>query len=155
MLITYISEQDASFITIRDCFYMASVSETNWPYVQHRGLQEGFLKVIDGDNTQALAPLKSTDSSAPIERGFSIHIEAFDWNCLKYITPRYTKGQIKSFIEPIQKQNAQLKQIVAQQAKNDIEKNIIENSLGDYRYLEVTKKGYSCRGITNNFRCHD
>jgi len=29
-----------------DSFYMASVSETGWPYVQHRGGPRGFLKVI-------------------------------------------------------------------------------------------------------------
>jgi len=28
---------EQSFIGLRDSFYMASVSETGWPYVQHRG----------------------------------------------------------------------------------------------------------------------
>ncbi|MFL6710959.1 MAG: pyridoxamine 5'-phosphate oxidase family protein, partial [Massilia sp.] len=28
-------------------FFMASVGETGWPYVQHRGGPRGFLKVID------------------------------------------------------------------------------------------------------------
>lgn len=28
-------------------FYMATVSETGWPYVQHRGGPAGFVKVID------------------------------------------------------------------------------------------------------------
>ncbi|MFW7269670.1 pyridoxamine 5'-phosphate oxidase family protein [Gluconacetobacter sp. Hr-1-5] len=45
-------EQD--FIVRRDSFYMASVSETGWPYVQHRGGPAGFLKVID-DRTLAFA----------------------------------------------------------------------------------------------------
>ena len=31
----------------RDSFYMASVSETGWPYIQHRGGPAGFLKVLD------------------------------------------------------------------------------------------------------------
>ena len=35
------------FIAARDSFYMATVSETGWPYVQHRGGPPGFLKVID------------------------------------------------------------------------------------------------------------
>jgi uncharacterized protein len=39
---------EAAFITERDSFYMATVSETGWPYVQHRGGPPGFLKVIDG-----------------------------------------------------------------------------------------------------------
>ncbi|HVF17880.1 MAG TPA: pyridoxamine 5'-phosphate oxidase family protein, partial [Steroidobacteraceae bacterium] len=35
------------FILARDSFYMATVSETGWPYVQHRGGPAGFLKVLD------------------------------------------------------------------------------------------------------------
>ena len=42
-----LSEHEAEFIAQRDSFYMASVSETNWPYVQHRGGPAGFLKVLD------------------------------------------------------------------------------------------------------------
>jgi len=42
------------FIAERDSFYMASVSETGWPYVQHRGGPRGFLKVLD-DRTLAFA----------------------------------------------------------------------------------------------------
>lgn len=45
---------EAAFIADRDTFYMASVSETGWPYVQHRGGPRGFLKVID-DQTLAFA----------------------------------------------------------------------------------------------------
>ena len=38
---------EAAFIAERDSFYMATVSETGWPYVQHRGGPAGFLKVVD------------------------------------------------------------------------------------------------------------
>jgi uncharacterized protein len=38
---------EVAFIAARDSFYMASVSETGWPYVQHRGGPAGFLKVLD------------------------------------------------------------------------------------------------------------
>ncbi len=38
---------EAAFIAERDSFYMATVSETGWPYVQHRGGPPGFLKVLD------------------------------------------------------------------------------------------------------------
>lgn len=44
--------REAAFIAERDSFYMASVSETGWPYVQHRGGPAGFLKLID-DRTLA------------------------------------------------------------------------------------------------------
>ncbi|WP_226581581.1 pyridoxamine 5'-phosphate oxidase family protein [Acuticoccus sediminis] len=48
------SQNEAAFIAERDSFYMASVSENGWPYVQHRGGPPGFLKVID-DRTLAFA----------------------------------------------------------------------------------------------------
>lgn len=38
---------EAAFIGERDSFYIATVSETGWPYVQHRGGPAGFLKVVD------------------------------------------------------------------------------------------------------------
>ena len=49
-----LSEREASFIAARDSFYMASVSETGWPYIQHRGGPKGFMKIID-HNTIAFA----------------------------------------------------------------------------------------------------
>jgi predicted pyridoxine 5'-phosphate oxidase superfamily flavin-nucleotide-binding protein len=47
-------ENEKAFIAERDSIYIASVSETGWPYVQHRGGPRGFLKVID-DRTLAFA----------------------------------------------------------------------------------------------------
>ncbi len=38
---------EASFIAERDSFYMSSVSETGWPYLQHRGGPAGFMRVIN------------------------------------------------------------------------------------------------------------
>lgn len=46
------TENEAAFIADRDSFYMATVSETGWPYVQHRGGPRGFLKLVD-DRTLA------------------------------------------------------------------------------------------------------
>ena len=34
-----LTEDEISFIQARDSFYMATVSEAGWPYVQHRGGQ--------------------------------------------------------------------------------------------------------------------
>jgi predicted pyridoxine 5'-phosphate oxidase superfamily flavin-nucleotide-binding protein len=39
---------EEAFIAQRDGFYLASVSETGWPYVQFRGGSIGFLRVLDG-----------------------------------------------------------------------------------------------------------
>jgi predicted pyridoxine 5'-phosphate oxidase superfamily flavin-nucleotide-binding protein len=35
------------FIATRDSFYMATVSESGWPYMQHRGGKPGFLCVVN------------------------------------------------------------------------------------------------------------
>jgi ferredoxin-NADP reductase/predicted pyridoxine 5'-phosphate oxidase superfamily flavin-nucleotide-binding protein len=144
-----ISPTEAEFISERDSFYMASVSETDWPYVQHRGGPAGFMKVIDAktigfadfsgnrqyistgnfthndrvalffmdypnrrrlkllgrvqivgqEDPELLQQLKSDDYRAKIERGFIIHVEAFDWNCPQHITPRYSEEEVEAIIE--------------------------------------------------------
>jgi predicted pyridoxine 5'-phosphate oxidase superfamily flavin-nucleotide-binding protein len=48
------TDQEAAFIAQQDTLYLASVSETGWPYVQHRGGPPGFLKMLD-DQTLAFA----------------------------------------------------------------------------------------------------
>src|ERR1700754_1927508 len=48
---------EAAFIAQRDSFYMASVSESGWPYIQHRGGPAGFLKMLD-DRTLAFADFR-------------------------------------------------------------------------------------------------
>ena len=52
-----IGPAEAEFIATRDSFYMASVSETDWPYVQHRGGPLGFLQILD-ENTIAFADFR-------------------------------------------------------------------------------------------------
>ena len=42
-----LSDEDEAFIKERDTFFMASVGTNDWPYVQHRGGPQGFLKVLD------------------------------------------------------------------------------------------------------------
>lgn len=136
---------EAQFIAARDSFYMATVSETGWPYVQHRGGPTGFVKVLD-DKTLGFADFRgnrqyvsagnlshndrvslffmdypnktrlkllgrvrtldpaeqgvlqklSLDDRHQVrtERGFLISVEAFDWNCPQYITPRFTRAEV-------------------------------------------------------------
>lgn len=144
-----LSQVEAQFIEARDSFYMASVSETNWPYVQHRGGPVGFLKVIDSttigfadftgnrqyvstgnfrnnkrvslilmdyvnqrrlkilgtvkevskENQQVLSKLDNKGYRARVERGFIINVDAFDWNCPKYITQRYSEEEVQALLE--------------------------------------------------------
>ena len=141
---------EIGFIKGCDSFYQGTVSETGWPYVQHRGGPAGFLKVLDartigyadftgnrqyisvgnlaGDDRvclflmdypnqarlkilgrarvidedsdpELLARLDNPEYRARVERGIVIRIEGFDWNCPKYITPRYTKEEIAQRIQ--------------------------------------------------------
>src|SRR5436189_5732999 len=41
-----LTDEERIFIEARDSFYMATVSENGWPYIQHRGGPAGFLRVI-------------------------------------------------------------------------------------------------------------
>ncbi len=42
-----LGEKETDFLSRRDSFYLATVSETGWPYVQIRGGPTGFLRIID------------------------------------------------------------------------------------------------------------
>jgi hypothetical protein len=48
---------EAGFIGARDSFYMATVSETGWPYIQHRGGPAGFVRILD-DKTIGFADFR-------------------------------------------------------------------------------------------------
>ena len=52
-----LGDAEAAFIEGRDGFYLASVSETGWPYVQYRGGPAGFLRVLD-DHTLGFADFR-------------------------------------------------------------------------------------------------
>lgn len=41
--------KEVEFIALRDSFYLASITEAGWPYVQHRGGPAGFLKAMPGN----------------------------------------------------------------------------------------------------------
>ena len=41
------TQAEAAFIAERDSLYMATVSESGWPYVQHRGGPPGFIRILD------------------------------------------------------------------------------------------------------------
>jgi uncharacterized protein len=154
-----LTEAERYFLTARDSFYMASTSETGWPYIQHRGGPAGFIHILD-DQTIAfpdfsgnkqyvsigniqhddrvalifmdypaqtrlkilgrakihegpeaatlIEQLRTPNEKTPIERAFVIHIEAFDWNCPQYITPRYTEEQVLRFTEDMRRRIADL-----------------------------------------------
>ncbi|WP_327355306.1 pyridoxamine 5'-phosphate oxidase family protein [Streptomyces sp. NBC_01304] len=53
-----LGEDEEWFIGERDSFYLASISETGWPYVQHRGGPKGFLRPLDGGRALAFADFR-------------------------------------------------------------------------------------------------
>lgn len=124
---------EAAFIHAQRSFYMATVSETGWPYVQHRGGAPGFLRVVDAktlaftdlpgnrqfisvgnvahDDRVALIlmdythrqrlkllgrlSVEESPGEARTERTMTIHVEAFDWNCPKYIPMRFEADDVQ------------------------------------------------------------
>lgn len=160
-----LTETEAGFIGARDSFYMATVSETGWPYVQHRGGPAGFVRVLDDNtigfadfrgnrqyvsvgnlttddrvslvfmdypnktrlklfgrakiidlNDQAvLSRLEMPDYRARVERGVTIRVEGFDWNCPQHITERYTLDEIEAMTAPLRARIAELEAKLSEQ----------------------------------------
>jgi uncharacterized protein len=52
-----LGEFEQQWLAQRDGFYMGTVTETGWPYIQYRGGKKGFLKVLD-ERTVAFADLR-------------------------------------------------------------------------------------------------
>lgn len=42
-----LTENEIDFISQRDSFYMATIGDNGYPYIQHRGGPKGFVKVLD------------------------------------------------------------------------------------------------------------
>ena len=156
-----LTEPEREFILSRDSFYMATVSETGWPYIQHRGGEPGFLDVLDdrtiafadyrgnrqyvsignlehdervalflmdypsrsrlkilgraevregADAQKLIGELSGPDVRALVERAIVIRIEAFDWNCQQYITPRFTEEQVIKVMTPMRQRLAELEE---------------------------------------------
>lgn len=52
-----LTDDEKDYLAERDSFYLATVSETGWPYVQYRGGPAGFLRVVD-DHTVGWADFR-------------------------------------------------------------------------------------------------
>jgi predicted pyridoxine 5'-phosphate oxidase superfamily flavin-nucleotide-binding protein len=52
-----LTDDEVNFIQSRDSFYMGTVTESGWPYLQHRGGKPGFLRVMS-PSTIAFADYK-------------------------------------------------------------------------------------------------
>ncbi len=52
-----LTEKEKAYIPTLDFFFMSTVGENGWPYVQYRGGPKGFLKVLD-ERTLAFADFR-------------------------------------------------------------------------------------------------
>lgn len=59
----------------------------------------GRVRIIgEHDDPGLLAQLENPHFRARVERGIVIRVEGFDWNCPKYITPRYTQEEVAALV---------------------------------------------------------
>lgn len=77
-------------------------------YAQQRRLKIwGRARLVDEDiEPELVARLESPGYRARVERGVVITIEAFDWNCPKYITPRYTRAEVEHLLKTVDQRPA-------------------------------------------------
>ena len=78
----------------------------------------GEARMVDAASDPELQNALAQDGQGPVERLMTIKIVARDWNCPKYILPRYTEEQVAQLIAPrlneLVEENQQLKARVAQ-----------------------------------------
>ena len=68
----------------------------------------GRVEIVDPEDAAMLSMLEMPGGRDQIERGLLIRIEAFDWNCPKHITPRFTQAEIAVAVKPLQARIAEL-----------------------------------------------
>jgi predicted pyridoxine 5'-phosphate oxidase superfamily flavin-nucleotide-binding protein len=69
----------------------------------------GHVEIFEGVKAESwLSRARVLDDKAVIERVFVIHIEAYDWNCPKHITPRYTVDEIRDAIHAVEGTSSRL-----------------------------------------------
>jgi uncharacterized protein len=83
-----------------------AIIAVDYPNRQRLKLYGHATFVTDPDE----ALLASLDIATRVEGIMQIEVAAFDWNCPKFITPRYTAEHIRTLIEPLQAQIAELEQ---------------------------------------------
>lgn len=70
----------------------------------------GHCRALDARDQTELADrlCPSPELRGRIERVFLIEVVGFDWNCPKYITPRYTADAIEEMVAPLRARIAEL-----------------------------------------------
>ena len=69
----------------------------------------GHARVEDArQHPELVAQFAPPDVARIVERIFFINLVSFDWNCPKFITPRYTVAEIEALVEPLKQRIAEL-----------------------------------------------
>jgi uncharacterized protein len=59
-------------------------------------------RLVHADEDRDLVEaLSMPDAGVPVERAVVLTVEAFDWNCPKHITPRYTAAEVEAYVQPL------------------------------------------------------
>ncbi|MBM4124593.1 MAG: pyridoxamine 5'-phosphate oxidase family protein [Nitrospira sp.] len=154
-----LGEAEAEFIAARDSFYLGTISESGWPYIQHRGGPKGFLRVLNPttlmfadykgnrqllstgnlsvndrvalflmdypnrerlkilgharvedarSHSELVTQVWDPSMQSSVERVVLIDVVSFDWNCPKYITPRYSAAEVEELVGPLKARIAEL-----------------------------------------------
>ena len=73
----------------------------------------GRAMVQEADADPDLAAELAADGQGKVERLFTIEMEAFDWNCPQFITPRFTEAELSSSLTPMVEELQTLRQVNA------------------------------------------
>jgi len=69
----------------------------------------GHARVEDArQRPELVQQLAEPEAQRIVERLFFIKVVGFDWNCPKYITPRYTAAEVEQLVAPLKQQMAEL-----------------------------------------------
>lgn len=75
----------------------------------------GHARVVDArEEPEALARLTEPATRGLTERLFFIDVVSYDWNCPKYITPRFTRQEVDEVVAPLRARIAELEAKLAQ-----------------------------------------
>lgn len=88
-------------------------------YTQRQRLKIlGHARVVDArDEPEVLAQLAAPDVRGQVERLFFVDVVSYDWNCPKYITPRFTREEVAAVMAPLKARIAELEAQIANASK--------------------------------------
>ena len=70
----------------------------------------GHTPVEEADANPDLAAELAIEGQGKVKRLFTIEVEAFDWICLHFITPRFTEADLSASLTPMVEELQNLRQ---------------------------------------------